>query len=166
MRRHGMVLVLCAVVTLLSGCGSTQNALVLGVGFRKAEHAVFQDPAIRARITDAETKRKINAAEGTYDTALNCGFDAYEAAAAKTPEGQDVVVTSADYKSCMSSMWKAGAQLLQIVRAFKPDWLGTALTVDVGNGNKVTLTGSQFESGQIPADVALAPTTKNAAARP
>lgn len=145
-------------VVVLEACNGYESALTLTYAFRKAESAALKDPAIGGKITDVNVQRKINALEGEFDTAWNCAYVAYAAAAEKTPEGQKVVVTATDFQPCVSRAWSAAFQLLETVRVFKPDFLSTPTAVTTPDGKTINYT--PITSPTIPDGMLLAPSAK------
>lgn len=147
--------IIIVLVIVLEACNGYESALTIAYAFRKAESAAMIDPAIGGLITDVSTQRKINALEGQFDTAWNCAFVIYEDAAKATPEGEPVVIKSANYKPCINQAWQAAFQLLATVRAFKPDFLTKAVTVSGPAGTQFHYVPITSET--VPEALPLAP---------
>jgi len=143
---------------VLCGCTLAPTVLTVSYAFRRAEHDMMTSPQIQAKITDIATQTKINALEGSYDTAWNCMYNAYVKAATGIPEGQAVNVNLSDFSPCAANAWGAAFQIITTVRAFDSNFLNTTVTYNLPGGkNTVAYDPAYFISSTPPALPAAPP---------
>ena len=149
---------LVVIVLFVLGCSNTASVLTVTYAFRQAESTAMKTPAIGGTITDLNTQRKINALEGEFDSAWNCGYAAYAQAAAATPTGGTVTVTGANFQVCLGNAWNYAYQLLATIRTFVPGFLSTVTTIPAPNG--MALQYQPITTQTPPTTLPFAPKTK------
>jgi hypothetical protein len=154
--RFVIIPLLAVMVIPMLGCPAAQNILVLAYAFRKAEHEYMTGPFAQAQITSSKTQQEINAAEGTYDSAYNCMFSAYDHASQGLAPGTAVTIKLVDFSPCAVNAWGAAYQIITAVRVFDPNFLNKSITYNV-NGNTVTYDPTYFSTNLPPSSLPPAP---------